>query len=62
MKQQFLFTVRNDPNVDRMIYLNGSKVSFRCDCGCNVFREYEYCKYRCNSCEATYTGSKEDID
>ena len=31
---------------------------FRCECGCNVFSEYEPLKYVCNSCEALYTGEK----
>jgi hypothetical protein len=29
---------------------------FRCECGANVFTEYEPFKYRCNGCGATYTG------
>ncbi len=33
---------------------------FKCDCGCNVFTKTEPLKYRCNSCEATYTGERED--
>jgi hypothetical protein len=33
---------------------------FRCECGCNVFTEYERYKYRCNSCYATYCGEPAD--
>ena len=39
---------------DRMIYIEGK--NFRCDCGCNVFREYEKLKYTCNACNAKYIG------
>ena len=43
---------------DIMIYLDGSKVSYRCEgdgtghCGCNVFRRVEEWKnkFRCNGC------------
>ena len=31
-------------------------VSFRCECGCNVFTEIGTKRYRCNSCDATYQG------
>lgn len=44
--------------LDRMIFLDGAKQSFRCDCGGNVFKEYAPGKFRCNSCEATYTGER----
>lgn len=32
--------------------------SFRCSCGCNVFRRLKYNKnkYKCNSCEVIYIG------
>lgn len=43
---------------DKMIFLDGSDKSFRCSCGCNVFKEYLPMKYRCNGCHATYTGEK----
>lgn len=47
---------------DRMVYLNGSKRSFRCDCGANVFRTPYYPErpdiYRCNGCSATYYSEK----
>lgn len=43
---------------DTMIYLDGNQRSFKCDCGCNVFRKAENLnKYKCNSCEAIYTGN-----
>jgi hypothetical protein len=41
---------------DLMVYLEGSKQSFRCPCGCNVFRAIGEHQYRCNSCLETYTG------
>ncbi len=45
-------------DTDKMIYLNGSKTSFRCECGGNVFREEEPGRYECNSCAASYRGEK----
>lgn len=47
---------------DVMVRLNGD--TFRCDCGCNVFRhpinkgtrKLIENKYVCNSCGRTYTG------
>jgi hypothetical protein len=38
-----------------MVYLNGSKVSFRCDCGCNVFSKAGG-KYYCNGCNSAWIG------
>lgn len=43
---------------NKMIFLQGSKVSFRCDCQCNVFKEIKPLKYKCNSCGTTYTGER----
>lgn len=43
-----------DPNV--MIYLAGSKQSFRCECGCNVFTTYENGQIACNACPNIYEG------
>ena len=28
---------------------------YRCECGCNVFTEIDFKKFKCNSCEATYS-------
>lgn len=39
-----------------MVYVGGSKTSFRCTCGCNVFTPCGDHKYRCNSCETIYTA------
>ena len=43
---------------DVMIYLEGKKYSYHCDCGCNVFRHIpnDETGYVCNSCGATYHG------
>jgi len=42
---------------DFMPRINGK--SFRCDCGCNVFRkESNGSRYKCNACEAQYIGEK----
>ena len=37
---------------ETMLYVGGSKTSFRCDCGVNVFRKVVSAslKYRCNGC------------
>lgn len=40
--------------VQCMPKING--VSFRCDCGCNVFTKVENDIYICNSCELRYHG------
>ena len=48
--------VATAPSPDKMLYVGGSKTSFRCDCGCNVFREIRPRTYRCNSCSALYRG------
>lgn len=42
---------------DRMLYINGSKTSFHCECGCNVFskKPTKALKFICNSCGASYT-------
>jgi hypothetical protein len=45
-----------------MIYLGGSRDTFRCDvknmhhgiCGCNVFTRLRGRKYKCNSCGMVY--------
>lgn len=42
-----------DP-IDHMLYLDGSKQSYRCTCGCNVFREVEPGVFTCNACQARY--------
>ena len=41
---------------DVMIFIQ--KKSFRCDCGCNVFRRLkaDRNKYVCNACGETYEG------
>ena len=39
-----------------MLYLQGSKTSFRCDCTCNVFTKLSPDRYRCNSCRTVYQG------
>lgn len=39
-----------------MIFLGGSKRSFRCACGCNVFHKDGERHYICNSCGARYRG------
>lgn len=45
------------PQGDVMVMIGGK--SFRCECGCNVFRHYKDDPnlYKCNSCEAIYRGN-----
>ena len=48
---------------DTMIYLNGKDMpSFRCDCGCNVFRQvrinFNEIIHHCNSCNQQWLGYK----
>lgn len=47
-------------DTDVMVFLGGSKRSFRCECGGNVFRRRTDvpCGYVCNSCSALYVGEK----
>lgn len=43
---------------DKVVYLNNGEKAFRCDCGCNVFKQAatDPTRYKCNGCGATYTG------
>jgi len=41
---------------DCIIKIDGK--TFRCECGCNVFRRIGELRYECNSCRATFTGEK----
>lgn len=41
---------------DKMVMIDGK--SYRCECGGNVFKEYQPCHFRCNSCEVTYSGER----
>ena len=49
---------KKKPNNQVMVYVAGSKRSFRCDCGCNVFTKHQNNKMICNSCGTSYTGEK----
>ena len=40
--------------LNTMLKIEG--ITFRCECGGNVFSKLENRKYRCNSCRAMYTG------
>lgn len=45
--------------MDVMIYLEGDRTSFRCDCGANVFTTGEIeGTFSCNGCGAEYEGTK----
>jgi len=54
----FTYDTDNKDTKNIMIYMNVSKRSFRCDCSCNVFTKIGTFKYKCNSCDAVYTGEK----
>lgn len=45
---------------DKMLYVAGRTESFRCECGCNVFRQLvaDESRYRCNGCGAVYVSEK----
>jgi predicted SprT family Zn-dependent metalloprotease len=50
---------------DRMIFLGDNTTSFRCSCGCNVFRkkitESEskgIVRFKCNSCGTIWKGEE----
>lgn len=43
-----------------MLYVGGSKKSYRCICGCNVFTVIGEKKYRCNSCKSESCGDDSD--
>lgn len=56
------FSVAKEDGGAAMVFLGGSKESFRCDvpqgrgkiCGCNVFTRVGAKGYRCNSCRMLY--------
>lgn len=45
-----------------MFYVAGSKTSFRCHCGCNLFliNPTNPQQINCNGCDCVYEGEKED--
>lgn len=52
-----------EAGVSSMVFLgetygDGSKKSFRCSCGANVFTRYGDTKFVCNGCQAHYIGEK----
>ena len=48
----------NTSGVNKMLYVDGGKSSFHCNCGCNVFQNMitDSTKYVCNSCQTVYIG------
>lgn len=45
-----------------MLYVDGSRTSYRCECGANIFHQpddKEPERYKCNSCGAEYVAEKE---
>lgn len=47
----------SNPRESCMPRVNGKP--FRCECGCNVFKELDNLQYRCNACSSVYQGYKE---
>ena len=49
---------------DTLLRVGGSEISFRCHCGCNVFRKVSEMplKYECNACGDWYIAEKEDME
>ena len=45
--------------IDRMVKLPGQSLSFRCHCGCNVFRQLadDPTRLKCNSCDEIYEAT-----
>jgi hypothetical protein len=48
---------------DALLYVGGSKIAFRCECGANVFRKISEKprRYRCNGCGQTYTAGVDEV-
>jgi hypothetical protein len=47
-----------------MLYIAGSKIAFRCECGCNVFHRIpsqdDMRHYMCNGCRLTYSEATDE--
>lgn len=43
-----------EPGSPRMLFIGGSRTSFRCKCGCNVFIPYGDTIFKCNACPEIY--------
>lgn len=45
---------------DTMVKLEGQSRSFRCSCGCNVFKKLVNppLRYKCNACNQLYQGER----
>jgi hypothetical protein len=59
--QAYVYKLEISPNIlqweerDVMLQIEGK--SFRCECGCNVFRkELNGTLYKCNACGSLYNG------
>lgn len=46
-----------EPPEQTMLYVGDHTRSVRCECGANVFSRLSANHYRCNGCQATYTGA-----
>lgn len=49
----------DDPRKDVMPKINGQ--SYRCECGCNVFRWAYVDRLKCNGCGALYEAIRKEI-
>src|SRR4051812_37245143 len=47
----------------QMLYIGGSKTSYRCECGANVFKKVSEHIWRCNACNALHSDLTDaDLD
>jgi hypothetical protein len=48
--------VRRAQENSTMLFVGGSRESYRCDCGANVFTKLGGQRYRCNGCKVSFSG------
>ena len=56
LTEEFSYTDDNEVE-DKDVLIKVEGKSYRCECGCNVFRYLKYVKdkLKCNSCDVTYS-------
>lgn len=57
-EQQVGQDTKNSPPLFQL-FIGGSKTSFHCKCGCNVFKKTDQYTYWCNACGETYVRGTE---
>jgi hypothetical protein len=47
--------------INSLLYIDGNKDAYRCNCGCNVFhivaKNNNDVEYACNACDTRYAGT-----